>query len=61
MLHLLPQCSWVGWCILQLSGPIDIMVSHDWPRGVYHYGNVANLLRMKPFFTYAMIGFCVVN
>ena len=25
-------------------------MSHDWPRGVYHYGNVQKLVRYKPFF-----------
>jgi lariat debranching enzyme len=27
-----------------------IMVSHDWPEGIYDYGNVENLLKNKPFF-----------
>jgi lariat debranching enzyme len=26
------------------------MLSHDWPRGVYHFGDVDKLLRAKPFF-----------
>ena len=30
--------------------PIDIIMSHDWPRGIYHYGNRDDLLRQKPFF-----------
>lgn len=30
--------------------PIDIFLSHDWPRGIYHHGNVNNLLKKKPFF-----------
>ncbi|KAK6166465.1 hypothetical protein SNE40_023150 [Patella caerulea] len=34
----------------QISRPIDIFLSHDWPRGIYHYGNVNKLLRGKPFF-----------
>ncbi|CAG0881388.1 unnamed protein product [Darwinula stevensoni] len=34
----------------QLSKAPDIMISHDWPRGVYHYGDVQQLLRFKPFF-----------
>ncbi|XP_014209768.1 lariat debranching enzyme [Copidosoma floridanum] len=34
----------------QLSGKIDICMSHDWPRGVTKYGNVNALLRKKPFF-----------
>lgn len=27
-----------------------IFVSHDWPEGIYNYGNVKKLLKMKPFF-----------
>lgn len=29
---------------------IDIMLSHDWPRGIEHHGNLQGLLRKKPFF-----------
>ncbi|VDK68058.1 unnamed protein product [Anisakis simplex] len=32
------------------SGPIDVMLSHDWPAGITDYGNVDDLLRRKPFF-----------
>ncbi|GBM96112.1 Lariat debranching enzyme [Araneus ventricosus] len=34
----------------QLQLPVDICLSHDWPTGVYHYGNKEELLRWKPFF-----------
>ncbi|KAM8711029.1 hypothetical protein ACLKA7_017628 [Drosophila subpalustris] len=34
----------------QLSGKIDIFMSHDWPRGIQEYGNKAQLLRFKPHF-----------
>ncbi|XP_017127948.1 lariat debranching enzyme [Drosophila elegans] len=34
----------------QLSGKVDIFLSHDWPTGIYEYGNKAQLLRKKPFF-----------
>ncbi|XP_037721860.1 lariat debranching enzyme [Drosophila subpulchrella] len=34
----------------QLSGRVDIFLSHDWPSGIYEYGNKAQLLRKKPFF-----------
>lgn len=34
----------------QLSEPIDIMMSHDWPREVYNYGNAGQLIRFKPHF-----------
>ena len=32
-----------------LSQPIDIFVSHDWPLGVYHHGNVEKLYRFKEY------------
>lgn len=32
------------------DNPPDIMLSHDWPRGVHQFGNVNELLRRKPFF-----------
>lgn len=34
----------------QLQEPIDIMLTHDWPRGIYNYGNKDRLLRQKQFF-----------
>lgn len=34
----------------QLSRELDIAISHDWPRGVYHHGNMRQLLKFKPFF-----------
>ncbi|XP_064457997.1 lariat debranching enzyme A-like [Ornithodoros turicata] len=34
----------------QLKEPVDIMLSHDWPRGIYNYGNKERLLRQKQFF-----------
>lgn len=33
-----------------VSAPIDIFVSHDWPRGVTRHGNEAQLLKKKPYF-----------
>ncbi|PNF18202.1 Lariat debranching enzyme [Cryptotermes secundus] len=35
----------------QVQQPVDIFLSHDWPRGIYNFGNVNQLLRFKPFFT----------
>lgn len=32
------------------SDPIDIFLSHEWPRRIYHYGDLPRLLRTKPFF-----------
>ncbi|KAG8229108.1 hypothetical protein J437_LFUL009577 [Ladona fulva] len=34
----------------QLQKPVDIFISHDWPSGVYNYGNADKLLRKKPYF-----------
>ncbi|XP_053675799.1 lariat debranching enzyme [Anopheles nili] len=34
----------------QLSPKVDIMLSHDWPRGITNYGNETQLLRFKPAF-----------
>lgn len=31
-------------------GSLDVMISHDWPEGVYRHGNTAALLRAKPAF-----------
>jgi lariat debranching enzyme len=33
----------------QIKQPLDIMVTHDWPANVYKCGDVAYLLRLKPF------------
>ncbi|KAG8188638.1 hypothetical protein JTE90_005991 [Oedothorax gibbosus] len=34
----------------QIKGPLDICISHDWPKGVYNHGNLKQLLKFKPFF-----------
>ncbi|XP_055619172.1 lariat debranching enzyme [Toxorhynchites rutilus septentrionalis] len=34
----------------QLTPKVDILLSHDWPRGVTSYGNKKQLLRFKPAF-----------
>ncbi|KAI4478674.1 hypothetical protein M0804_011702 [Polistes exclamans] len=34
----------------QISGKIDIFLSHDWPKGVTKYGDEDKLLRDKPYF-----------
>ncbi|XP_028928696.1 lariat debranching enzyme [Ornithorhynchus anatinus] len=34
----------------QLKQPVDIFLSHDWPRSIYHYGNKKKLLKTKSFF-----------
>lgn len=35
----------------QIEDPIDIFLSHDWPTGIYHFGNEKKLLKQKPFFS----------
>ncbi|XP_069589657.1 lariat debranching enzyme [Ranitomeya imitator] len=35
----------------QLQEPMDVFLSHDWPRGIYHYGNKNQLLKKKKFLT----------
>uniref|UniRef100_A0A0R3RI90 DBR1 domain-containing protein n=1 Tax=Elaeophora elaphi TaxID=1147741 RepID=A0A0R3RI90_9BILA len=32
------------------GSPVDIMVTHDWPAGITDYGDVKQLLRLKPYF-----------
>ena len=32
-----------------LTRPVDIAMSHDWPKGVYYYGNLDELYRWKGF------------
>jgi len=36
--------------LAQLQSPLDIFISHEWPTGIYHYGDTAALLRTKPYF-----------
>lgn len=33
-----------------LGTRLDVMLSHDWPRGIEHHGDLEGLLRKKPFF-----------
>ncbi|XP_078084916.1 lariat debranching enzyme [Mustelus asterias] len=33
----------------QIKQHMDIFLSHDWPRGIYHYGNKKQLLKHKAF------------
>lgn len=34
----------------QLSGKIDIFLSHDWPTNIAEFGNLKQLLKKKPYF-----------
>lgn len=31
-------------------GSVDLMISHDWPQGIEHFGDLESLLHKKPFF-----------
>jgi hypothetical protein len=35
--------------ILQLTGTIDIGLSHDWPAGICYFGDAETLFRKKSF------------
>lgn len=35
--------------LAQLQQPIDVFVSHDWPRGIARHGDLSGLLRAKSF------------
>ncbi|KAL3307764.1 lariat debranching enzyme, partial [Cichlidogyrus casuarinus] len=37
--------------LMKIQKRVDIVLSHDWPRGVYAYGDTNWLLRRKPAFT----------
>jgi lariat debranching enzyme len=37
------------------QNPIDIFFSHDWPQGIWDYGDVTKLLKIKPYFREDMI------
>lgn len=34
----------------QVSQPIQIFLSHDWPSGIWEHGDKRQLLKFKPFF-----------
>ncbi|RUP46682.1 hypothetical protein BC936DRAFT_146650 [Jimgerdemannia flammicorona] len=34
----------------QIKKPVDVFLSHDWPRGVEQHGNLQSLLSTKPYF-----------
>ncbi|KAG0242117.1 lariat debranching enzyme [Mortierella sp. GBA43] len=36
--------------MLQVKEPLDVFMSHDWPRGIEQYGNTRMLLRSKKHF-----------
>ena len=36
--------------LLEGGGKVDIGLSHDWPRGAHKHGDLAELIKTKPFF-----------
>ena len=36
--------------LYQIKEPVDVMISHDWPSGIEHHGDLDGLLRQKRFF-----------
>lgn len=44
----------------QLTGSMDVFLSHDWPTGVWKHGDVDQLLKFKPHFRYVPIIFILV-
>lgn len=38
------------WRLSMLTGEIDAFLSHDWPTGIWDYGDREQLLAKKPFF-----------
>lgn len=35
--------------LMRVKRPVDIFISHDWPRGIWNHGSLPNLLSAKPF------------
>ncbi|KAK9472306.1 DBR1-domain-containing protein [Dipodascopsis tothii] len=36
--------------LASMTAPVDVMLSHDWPAGIEHHGDTAELLRRKQHF-----------
>ncbi|KAL7319574.1 lariat debranching enzyme, variant 2 [Mucor circinelloides] len=36
--------------LLQVEQPLDIFLSHDWPRGIERYGDLGHLMSIKKYF-----------
>jgi lariat debranching enzyme len=36
--------------LMQIQQPMDIFLSHDWPRGIERFGDLGALLRVKKYF-----------
>ncbi|KAG1670357.1 hypothetical protein FOA52_000117 [Chlamydomonas sp. UWO 241] len=35
--------------LMQIKQPVDVFLTHDWPRNIYNYGNTQALLQQKKF------------
>lgn len=35
--------------LMRIGRPLDVFISHDWPRGITQHGDLNELLRAKPF------------
>ncbi|KAL8450338.1 hypothetical protein Emag_003184 [Eimeria magna] len=44
-----------------IEEPVDIMLSHDWPEGIYNFGDKESLLRFKTHFTEDVQNQCLGN
>ena len=44
--------------LLSYPNKLDIMLSHDWPVGIYNYGDLRALLTRRPYFAYVYERFC---
>ncbi|KAI7872966.1 lariat debranching enzyme, C-terminal domain-containing protein [Spinellus fusiger] len=36
--------------LMRIQKPMDIFLSHDWPRGIERFGNMKKLIKKKPYF-----------
>ncbi|KAI1454765.1 lariat debranching enzyme, C-terminal domain-containing protein [Annulohypoxylon moriforme] len=36
--------------LLQLREQVDVVLSHDWPKGIEHHGSTISLFKWKPYF-----------
>lgn len=36
--------------LVQSDHPVDVFLSHDWPAGIWDFGNRERLLKVKPYF-----------
>lgn len=47
--------------LLQIQQPIDVFISHDWPRGIARHGAMQQLFKAKPFLqTEVRLQLCVM-